>query len=285
MLSVEPQALDATHSRATLKGMARTRYRFTHPVSVLSRPGGALQVGLDAERGLLLADAPPCADAALRAFRTARTPLEVAHLVPGVDEQWLAGAIALLRRHGLLVAHPDAPVAAVRVVGAGVLADAVAAAVGGEHRLVDADRRDEPPARGVLTVVCPGTVEPDRVRLRELVDAGATHLVARAEPERAVVGPFVTRGSACVACTDLVRRDLDRDWPHLLAQLCRAAHTPTRAQAAWVASLVTAQASAWAAGRTPEASGATLELDVAGTLGARSWPRHPDCACVLAAAA
>lgn len=262
--------------------MARTRYRFVSPVSVLSRPDGALQVGLDSENSLLLASAPPCADVALRAFRTARTPLEVARLVPGVDAGWLAETVVLLRRRGLLVAQADAPAAAVRLIGAGVLADAIASVVGVEHHLVGNPTAQQPTSGRALTIVCPGTVEPDRVRLRDLADAGVAHLVARAEPERAVVGPFVTPGSACVACTDLVRRDLDRDWPHLLAQLCRAAHTPTRAQSAWVAALVAAQVGAWASGRTPEARGVTLELDAAGTLGARSWPRHPDCVCVLA---
>ncbi len=107
------------------------------------------------------------------------------------------------------------------------------------------------------------------------------HLVVRAEPERVVVGPFVVPGSGRLRpCTDLVRRDLDRDWPHLLAQLCRSRHTPAPRQAAWAAALASAQLAAWLAGRTPEASGATWELDAhTGGVGVTRWPRHPDCGC------
>jgi len=173
--------------------------------------------------------------------------------------------------------------ATVAVVGEGVLADTVARLLEAEGRqlIVTAGLTSEAQSAD-LVVACASTVEPDRVDVREL--AGLPHLILRAEPERAVVGPFVAPGAgyACVTCTDLVRRDLDRDWPHLLAQLCRTRHTATPQQVAWASALASAQLTAWLVGRTPEASGATWELDAhSGQVGVRRWPRHPDCGCAL----
>lgn len=259
------------------------RYRLTAPVSLLWRPAGALQVGLDAAGAVLLPRAPEGADIALRALRSARTIAEVARIAPLVPRAWIAEAVDTLAALGLVTRLSTTRGATVTVVGDGVLAHAVASLLTAEGRTLTTTSALPPdPHAADLVVVCPSTAEPDRVDLREL--AGVPHLVVRAEPERAVVGPFMTPGSgyACVTCTDLVRRDLDRDWPHLLAQLCRSRHTASPQQTAWASALVSAQLTAWLAGRTPEASGATWELDAhSGGVGVRRWPRHPDCGCGL----
>lgn len=264
--------------------MSATPLSFVTPLSVLWRPGGALQVGLDASAGALLPAAPPHADVALRALRAPRTPFEIGQLVPDAASGWLHATLDELSRRGLVGAPPPArPV--VGVLGRGVLADAVI-----DLLAADGFGVATPPHPGAteasVWVVCPTTAEPDRVLIRELDALQASHLVVRAEPERAVVGPFVAAGgSPCVTCTDLLRRDLDGDWPHLLAQLCRAPHTATRLQATWAAATAVAQLTAWASGMPPETLGATIELEASsGAVGARRWPVHPDCGCLLAAA-
>lgn len=264
--------------------MPATRLSFVTPLSVLWRPDGALQVGLDARAGALLPEAPPQADAALRALRTPRTALEVGQLLPDTADGWLRATLGELSRRGLLgTSSPVRPV--VGVLGHGVLADAVLdlLSADGFGVATPAHPRGTPAA---VWLVCPDTAEPDRVLIRELGAMQAPHLVVRAEPERAVVGPFVPAGgSPCVTCTDLLRRDLDGDWPHLLAQLCRAPHTPTRLQATWAAATAVAQLAAWVGGAAPETRGATVELEAStGAVGARRWPAHPDCGCLLAAA-
>ena len=261
------------------------RLTLTRPLCVLWRPDGRLQLGLDCEDGQVLADVPAGTDAALRAFRSPRTPLEVSRLVPLVPREDLDRVLGALLDRGLLAPEPAGHAGTATVLGTGPLAERVAELLAGEGMSVRTGTRAATDAVG-LVVVCTATVEPDRVLTRDLTAAGIPHLVVRAEPERAVVGPFVVPGrTACVHCSDLVRRELDPGWPHLLAQLCRSEHLPAPRQAAWAAAMAAAQVACWRSGQVPETGGTTLELDAhTGALGARRWPRHPDCGCVLAAA-
>lgn len=262
--------------------MPTSRLVLTRPLCVLWRTDDDLQLGLDADESVVLPDVPPGTDAALRALRTPRTRLEVARMVPMLPRHTLDRVLTTLVGAGLLApVGPPRPIP-VTVLGSGPLAGAVADLLEREGAQVRAGVRV--PADPGVVVVCGATAEPDRVLTRDLTAAELAHLVVRAEPERAVVGPFVVPGrTACVGCTDLVRRDLDDGWPHLLAQLCRSEHIPAPRQAAWAAALASAQLHAWHAGRTPESVGATHELDAhTGTVGARRWPRHPDCGCALA---
>lgn len=260
------------------------RLTLTRPLCVLWRLTGDLQLGLDAEGAVLLPDAPPGTDAALRALRTPRTPLEVARLVPLIPRASLDRMLTTLLDAGLLTPEPPGHPAAVTVLGTGPLAAALADLLSLEGTDIRTGLRAVPDDGG-LVIVCGSRVEPDRVLTRNLSATGLPHLVVRIEPERAVVGPFVVPGrTSCVTCTDLVRREVDPDWPHLLAQLCRSEHVPRPRQAAWAAAMASAQIAAWRSGETPDSAGATLELDAhTGTLGRRRWPRHPDCGCHLGA--
>ena len=255
----------------------------TRPLTVLTRPDDSVQVGLDTDGSLLIPSAPPGAAAAVRSLRQPRTLLEVSRLFPAVPAGWLEDLVVTLEDVGLLVRVATPPVPAVSVLGTGAVRDQVARILADEGWSVGgrADR-----VEGAVVVVCPHTAEPDRVLTRDLAASGLPHLVVRSEPERAVVGPFVLPGTgACVGCTDLVRRDLDPAFPHLLAQLCRSEHTPAPRQAAWAAAMASAQLAAWRAGHRPDAVGTTLELDAhSGAVGTRRWPRHPDCGCALGAA-
>ncbi len=265
--------------------MPTSRLTLAHPLSVLSRPDGALQLGLDSDAAVVVPRAPAGADAALRALRQPRTTLEVSRLVPSVPHAWLRGLAATLLEKGLLrESTAAAPVPRVRVLGTGTLRDEVARTLEAEGWQVAPP--SGPPTGTDVAVLCPPTAEPDRVLARELTASGLPHLVVRAEPERAVVGPFVDPGrTACLGCTDLVRRDLDPLFPHLLAQLCRAEHTATPRQAGFAAAVAAAQLDAWRRGLAPATRGATLELDaLSGDVGGRAWPVHPECGCSLAAA-
>ncbi len=281
--------------------MITSRLTLRQPLTLLRRPSGALQLGLDARAPALLADAPAGAEAVVRAFNRATTIPEVQRLHPDVDPTWVAGAVERLLAAGTLVAAPDghAP-APVAVVGPGELATRVAVllartrprevwgvGVQATHpRLRPAGDLVRMLAAGpALVVVCTPTIEPDRVLTGELARAGVPHLLVRDEPERAVVGPLVVPGvTACVRCCDLARSDSDPDWPYLLAELCRTDHRPSPVACGWASATAAAQALAWLDGHPPETLGASLELDAATcALEARRWHHHPRCRCLQSA--
>lgn len=293
-----------------LAPMTTPTYRLTSPVSTLRRSSGALQVGLDASASALLPGAPAAAESALRAFRGWRSAAEAATL-SGVDVSWLSDAVPRLVASGVLTRRTSAPPASgsVVVLGGGRLAHRLVALLAdggvdafrvadptpgqpdrdrwrdaaGPARLTFADHWQDALAGPVrLAVVAPPTVEPDRVLTDHLRRARITHLVVRVEPERAVVGPFVVPGrSPCVRCVDLGRRDLDPDWPLLLAQLACTWQEPGELAASWAASSAAAQALAWTDRGVAPPVGVTLELpqDTL-ALETRSWQAHPACCCV-----
>lgn len=291
-----------------------TAYRLRTPVSTLWRAAGELQVGLDAEASVLLPEAPRCADRVVHAFDAWRTPADVLRLVPGIEAGWLADAVTALVGAGALIAGPPRPGTScpVVVIGSGALARHVVRLLGAGGvpvlRVVDDTDADplalrrrwqelsgpttqvglfgqwhtalDDPVR--LVVVAPATVEADRVLTDHLRRAGVPHLMVRAEPERAVVGPFVVPGGgACLRCVDLTRRDLDPEWPLLLSQLARTLHSPGPVASAWAASTAAAEALAWLGRGRAGTCGATLEL-VTDTLAfeTRTWAAHPACGCV-----
>jgi hypothetical protein len=98
-----------------------------------------------------------------------------------------------------------------------------------------------------------------------------------------VVGPLVIPGrSPCGQCLELHRRDRDRAWPALAAQLA------TGRDGAEACSVTTALAGAAYAveevlrhtdGRPVRTLGATVEISGPGAARRRSWPAHPRCDC------
>lgn len=263
--------------------MPAPRYRLSAPLTIVWRSAGHLQVGLDADGALLLGGAPPGADAALRLLRTARSMAELERLLPEAIGAWLSSSLPALVASGLVTeVTGSGERSRVALHGDGILGAEVRAMLDAEGLdVVDLDWEDWAPV-----LVCSDTIEPDRAVTGRLRELRRPHMVVRAEPERTVVGPFVLPGTPCVTCTDLARRDVDDAWPHLLAQLCRARHTPSPAQTAWAASVAVAQMRAWLGGATPTTAGATLELETGnGRLGTRVWPRHARCPCQPVAAA
>ena len=153
---------------------------------------------------------------------------------------------------------------------------------GAEHRVRLADHWRcalGRPAR--LVVVCPDTVEADRVQTDQLVRDRQPHLVVTADAERASVGPLVIPGSTpCLRCHDLQRRATEPRWGDFVAELGRTRSIPAPFVRQWAAATAAAQVHAFAAGCVPDSAGGTVELSAgSGVLRARSWPRHPDCGC------
>ena len=97
--------------------MSTPMFSLARPLSVLVRPDDSLQLGLDAEGGLVFPDVPPGADAAVRALRQPRTLLEVSRLVPALPRGWLDGLVETLLDAGAQTPVAAAAAPAVRVVG------------------------------------------------------------------------------------------------------------------------------------------------------------------------
>ncbi len=137
-----------------------------------------------------------------------------------------------------------------------------------------------------LTVLATDRLEVDRMFTDSLLRADQPHLIVRTTADGVVVGPLVLPGTTpCLRCTDLLRCDLDPDWPGLLAQLSRTIGSPTESLLCWAAGVTVMQvvtllsalddpARSW-----PESAGATLELGRDGIQRRRTWPRHSSCGC------
>ena len=264
--------------------MSSRAFCFASPATVVWRAHGVLQVGLDRQRSIVLEKSPRDADRALRCFARPRSTDQIGALLPCLDRTWLHIAAATLRRHGILV-DAARSVTTVLMLGEGALADACASALALVPD-VDVSRASDLRAVSLLdhrapVVVVGPTIEPDRRLLADLVSHRRPHLVVRGEPERLIVGPFVEVGRrACIRCTDLVRRDLDPRWPHVLAQLCRMQHDPDPTGSGWAAATAAAQVRAHLSGHAPQSAGATIELSTESyAVGVRPWSVHPECGC------
>ena len=138
----------------------------------------------------------------------------------------------------------------------------------------------------VLTMLATDRLEVDRMFTDALLRADQPHLVVRAAADGVVVGPLVLPGiTPCLRCTDLVRCELDPDWPGLLSQLSRTSGSPAESLLCWAAGvsvmqLLTALSAMDDPTRSwPESAGATLDLGQDGIQRRRRWARHPSCGC------
>lgn len=185
-------------------------------------------------------------------------------------------AVGTVREGDLGTGHLDADRGSSRV-------DALVAAV---HRLVPTARAGPPPSRSRadLTVLADIVGPPERAAA--LVRRGSPHLLVRLRDGTGVVGPLVLPGrSACLACLELHRAELDPGWPAVAEQLADRPGTADPACVTATTGLATAQALAALDGATghrttPPVLDATLEIDVdTGSITRRSWTPHPRCRC------
>lgn len=271
---------------------------------VLLRPDGAVQIGWDPQRAVLVQPPRGLTAAGLAAvLRSMQTPttaaelrLEAARHGP-VDNAELDTLLHALVDSRVAVreigSHRRRRAVSLRVHGRGPLSDLLVESLRCSGAVV---RRSSHPHAAVSTtgtdlVVLSDYLVAEPRLLRELHAERVPHLAVRVRDGTGVVGPLVLPGmTSCLGCADLHRRDRDASWPAVAAQLRdTVAHTDHATVLATVAlalsqvERVIAAVRGMPAGRDldrPATLNATLELDLAtGSIMTRHWVRHPLCDC------
>lgn len=282
------------------------RYTLDPSMPVLLRPDGAVQIGWDPRRAVLVR--PPAGlgpgglATVLRALSAPLSAAESRRLArahglsddAGFDEL-LSGLVSSgVAREG--DRHPGGQARgktlSIRVHGSGPLSELLAdglrcsgARVGRSSRITAAGVPG-----GVDLVVLADQLAADPRLVRDLQAGGVPHLPVRVRDGVGVIGPLVLPGvSSCLSCADLHRTDRDAAWPALAAQLREVTGTADRPTLLATAALALAQLQQIIAAVRPGAApapaapatlNATVEVDVgAGSIVARRWTRHPLCGC------
>lgn len=279
------------------------RYALDPAMPVLLRPDGAVQIGWDPRRAVLVRPptglTPGGLAAVLRAL-TAPMPLEAARRLAGghglVDGPGFEALLDDLLAAGVLrVERSDSGRRAlsIRVHGCGPLSQMLVDGLrcSGARVGQTSHANAAGAAAGVDLVVLADTLAADPRLLRDLHSAGVPHLQVRVRDGAGVVGPLVIPGlTSCLSCADLHRTDRDPAWPALAAQLREVVGTADRPTLLATAALALSQLQQIITGTRgvgdstaappPATLDATLEVDVATqTIAARRWGRHPLCGC------
>ncbi|OBA80226.1 cyclodehydratase [Mycobacterium sp. 1164966.3] len=279
-------------------------YALNPAMPVLLRPDGAVQVGWDPRRAVLVR--PPCgltAPELASLLRSMRSPMAITELRrraaggASVDTDGLTGLVAQLVDAG--VATQGSPVgrhgraASIRVHGRGPLSDLLVEALrcsGARIRHTSQPHAAVTPAEVDLVVLTDYLIADPRM-VRDLHSEGVPHLPVRVRDGTGLVGPLVIPGeTSCLNCADLHRSDRDAAWPAIAAQLRDTVGVADRATLLATAALALSQVNRVIAAvrgqpgvpdpGPPSALNATLEFDLnAGSIVARRWTRHPLCSC------
>lgn len=264
---------------------------------VLLRPDGAVQIGWDPRRAVLVRPPAGLSSGALAAVLRA-LPMETAaaHRLAGrlglCDDDGFDALLDGLAAAGVL--QPDArsssPTLSIRVHGCGPLAELLVEGLrcsGARVGHTSHANAAGAPA-GVDLVVLADWLAADPRLLRDLHRARVPHLPVRLRDGAGLVGPLVIPGvTSCLTCADLHRTDRDPAWPAVAVQLRDVVGTADRPTVLATAALALAQVQrviagvrAGAAGTAPPDFDTTWEVDVgSGAIRARRWPRHPLCGC------
>jgi bacteriocin biosynthesis cyclodehydratase domain-containing protein len=283
---------------------AMPTYALDPALPVLLRPDGAVQVGWDPRRAVLVQPPrgltptglaavlrlmqTPTAATELRLEAARHGPVDTAELDTLLDA--LVDARVAVRNSGSRRQHRAV---SLRVHGRGPLSDLLAESLRCSGAVVrrSSHRHAAVTTAGTDLVVLSDFLVADPRLLRELHAERVPHLPVRVRDSIGVVGPLVLPGTtSCLGCADLYRRDRDASWPALAAQLRgTVAHTDRATVLATVAlalsqvERVIAAVRGLAAARNlgpPPTLNATLELDlVTGSIMTRRWARHPLCDC------
>jgi bacteriocin biosynthesis cyclodehydratase domain-containing protein len=266
---------------------------------VLVRPDGAVQVGWDPRRALLVRPPHGLTAAALAdLLRTMQSGVVMSELCDlalnrGVtDCEAMPALVASLIGAGLVSSNrPRTRSASIRIHGRGPLSDLLASALrcsGAKVRNSNLSHAAVTPATTDLVVLSDFLVADPRV-VRELHDAKVPHLTVRVRDGTGLIGPLVIPGvTSCLSCADLHRSDRDADWPAVAAQLRGTVGNADRATVLATAALALNQVHRVIksigeqdpSGEPPPTLDTTLEFDVStGTTTARRWSRHPRCGC------
>lgn len=281
---------------------ALSRYVLDAARPVLLRPDGAVQVGWDPRRAMLVRPpdgltVPALADL-LRELQAGMTmpDLYAAASVRGTaDPADLADLVGALADAGVVTAGPPrrTRTPSVRIHGRGPLSDLLVAGLrcsGARVGHTRSPRAPAPPEVTDLVVLADYLVTEPRV-VRDLHLAGVAHLPVRVRDGSGLVGPLVLPGrTSCLSCADLHRSDRDPAWPAVAAQLRGTVGSADRATVLATAALaldrihrvlrtVRETGGPFDAG-DPDATDTTWEFDVASrTTVVRRWSRHPRCTC------
>lgn len=277
-------------------------YHLDPAMPVLLRPDGAVQVGWDPRRAVLVRPPRGLNSAALAGvLRMMRSTVKLDDVhralsdVPAADVTALIDSLVTAGVARPSRARTDGRAASIRVHGCGPLSDLLVETL--QHSGIRVMHSSAPHvvirAESTDLVVLSDFLVADPHLVRDLHDAGIPHLLVRVRDGIGLVGPMVIPGkTSCLGCADLHRSDRDEAWPALAAQLRDTVGIADRStvmatvalalgQVQAVVDAVTTSPRHTAAGRpAPSTLSATLEFDVnAGSIATRRWPRHPLCPC------
>lgn len=279
------------------------RYALDPAMPVLLRPDGAVQIGWDPRRAVLVRPPRGLSPGGLAALlREMATPMSVAELRRLASGQALYEpaeldcVLAELVSAG--VVQPVGPsrssvrALSVRVHGSGPLSGLLADGLRCSGARVSRSSHSAGAVAGVDLVVLADNLAADPRLVRDLHGAGVAHLPVRMRDGAGVVGPLVIPGvSCCLRCVDLYRTDRDPAWPALAAQLRDVVGVADRpallatvglalSQVSQIVAAVRGCSSGAPAPAPPATLNATIEVDVAAQrITARRWVRHPLCGC------
>lgn len=285
----------------TQAGSTLSLYALDPAMPVLLRPDGAVQVGWDPRRAVLVR--PPGGLAApelATLLRSMRSPTPISELRRRAvdrglqDSDGLTTLVAQLVGAGVATEcrQPRGRAASIRIHGRGPLSELLTEALRRSGARVAHSSQPHAavsPATVDLVVLSDSLVADPRM-VRDLHALGVAHLPVRVRDGTGLVGPLVIPGvTSCLGCADLHRADRDAAWPAIAAQLRGTVGVADRATLLATAALALSQVNRVIAAvrgqeavpdpAPPPALNATLEFDVnAGSIVARRWTRHPLCA-------
>lgn len=277
------------------------RYALDPTMPVLQRPDGAVQIGWDPSRAVLVRPlaglTPGGLGVLLRAMR-APMPAEGVRRLANThglsDGAAVDGLLRDLAAAGVLRREDDGRreerALSVRVHGGGPLSELLAEGLRcSGSRVGQTSHSNAGAVDGVDLVVLADALTPDPRLVRDLHGSGVPHMPVRVRDGVGVVGPLVIPGrTSCLTCADLYRSDRDPAWPAMAAQLRDVVGTADRATLLATAALALSQVQQIIAAVRGSSSvsgvlatlDATLEVDVdSPAIRARRWVRHPLCGC------
>ncbi len=274
-------------------------YALDPALPVLLRPDGAVQVGWDPRRAVLVRPPGGLAAAELATLlRSMWSPTPLSELQRRALDRGLTDAGGLTSLVAQLVGagvvtecgRPRGRSASVRIHGRGPLSDLLAEALRCSGARIKRSSQPHAVVTAVDLVVLSDYLVADPRMVRDLHSQRVPHLSVRVRDGAGLVGPLVIPGvTSCLGCADLHRRDRDAAWPAVAAQLRDTVGTADRATLLATTALALSQVhrviGAVLGSPTPDpepppALNATLEFDIhAGSIVARHWARHPLCSC------
>ncbi|KUI31085.1 cyclodehydratase [Mycobacterium sp. IS-1496] len=285
-----------------MSASATSRYVLDAALPVLLRPDGAVQLGWDPRRAMLVR--PPAgltASALADLLRALQAGMTMADLRAEADRHGtadpadLAELASALADAGVLTTDPPRRrrTPNVRIHGRGPLSDLLVASLRCSGARVGHTRTPKapaPPEATDLVVLADYLVTEPRM-VRDLHTARVAHLPVRVRDGTGLIGPLVFPGrTSCLACADLHRSDRDAAWPALAAQLRGTVGTADRATVLATAAVAldrihrvlraVRDTGDPTSAADPAATDTTWEFDVGTrTTVVRRWPRHPRCTC------